>query len=142
MPAPPEVVYDEWLDPEALAEWMCPLPARATRIECQAWIGGALRSDIDDRGAAMTVTGRYLELRRPHRLSFTWYCTTWAPSDPESLVTVTFEPYEGDRTLMTIEHAMLRPDLLDRHEQGWTQIADQLAGALARRAGHRRGSSR
>ena len=30
LPASPVVVYDEWLDPDALSDWMCPRPAQAT----------------------------------------------------------------------------------------------------------------
>lgn len=130
MPAAPEIVYNEWLDPEALADWMCPRPAHATKIECDPRIGGALRIDIDDSGIAMTITGRFLDLQPPYRLSFTWYCSTWAASDPDSIVTVTFEPYPSEQTIMTIEHAQLRPDLVDRHETGWAQIAEQFAEVL------------
>lgn len=133
MPAPPEAVYDEWLDPEALAEWMCPHPARAVRVECDPRVGGALRLDIDDQGTEMTVTGRFLDLTRPHRLSFTWTCTTWEPSDPESVVTVTFERLGVAQTRMTIEHRLLRPDLRDQHLAGWLAIAEQLAAVLSRR---------
>ena len=131
MLAPPEAVYDEWLDPDALRDWMCPRPARAVAVECDPRIGGGYRLDIDDLGQRMVVTGRYLELDRPHRLSFTWWCSTWEPTDPDSVVTVTFEPVYPDRTLMTIEHGTLRPDLVDRHAQGWVRIADQFADALA-----------
>jgi uncharacterized protein YndB with AHSA1/START domain len=27
LPAPPHVVFDEWLDPVGMTEWMCPRPA-------------------------------------------------------------------------------------------------------------------
>ena len=134
MPAPPEDVYDEWLDPEALRDWMCPRPAYATTVECEPWEGGVLRLDIDDAGRPMTVTGRFLELRRPHRLRFTWYCSTWAPDDPESIVTVTLDAHGLDQTLMTIEHSRLHPDLQAQHEKGWYAIAEQFAAALAHRA--------
>jgi uncharacterized protein YndB with AHSA1/START domain len=40
MPATPEVVYDEWLDPDALADWMCPRPAVPTAIVCEPRVGG------------------------------------------------------------------------------------------------------
>ena len=30
LPASPDVVFDEWLDPVGMAEWMCPRPARPT----------------------------------------------------------------------------------------------------------------
>jgi uncharacterized protein YndB with AHSA1/START domain len=134
MPARPELVYDAWLDPDALAEWMCPRPARATRIDCDPRVGGMLRLDIDDAGLEMTVTGRYLALHRPRRIQFTWYCSTWAAADQDSVVTVDFEPHGEDATLMTIEHVRLRGDLVDRHEQGWVAIAEQFAAVLLEHA--------
>ncbi|HKT05500.1 MAG TPA: SRPBCC domain-containing protein [Rugosimonospora sp.] len=134
LPAPPLDVYDEWLDPDALADWMCPRPAVPTKIECDPRVGGRYRFDIDEVGQQMTVTGRYLELRRPHLLRFTWHCSTWPPDAPESLVTVTLDAHGGAGTLMTIEHTSLRPDLVDRHEHGWALIAAQLATTLPRPA--------
>jgi uncharacterized protein YndB with AHSA1/START domain len=32
MPAPPSVVFDEWLHPEAMKEWMCPRPVRCVTL--------------------------------------------------------------------------------------------------------------
>jgi len=133
MPAPPELVYDEWLDPDALADWMCPRPAYPTGITCQARIGGELRIDIDDEGTRMTVSGHYLELDRPRRLSFTWWCSTWPPRTPPSVVTVTFEPYGAGQTLMTIRHSQLDRALREQHQRGWTAIADQLIAVLSHR---------
>jgi uncharacterized protein YndB with AHSA1/START domain len=64
LPASPDVVYDEWLDADAFAEWMCPPPARATKIELDPRIGGRLRIDIDDGGFMLYVTGQYVDLDR------------------------------------------------------------------------------
>jgi uncharacterized protein YndB with AHSA1/START domain len=133
MPAPPPVVYDEWLDPGALADWMCPRPAVPTNIECDAHVGGVYRIDIEDTGVRMAVTGRYLLLDRPHLISFTWYCSIWGPDVPESIVTVTFESHGTDETLMTIEHTQLQPDVLEGHRHGWSLTTDQLAAVLPRR---------
>ena len=91
VPASPAVVYDEWLDPDALSDWMCPRPARPTNIEIDPTIGGRLRIDIEEDGVRFAVTGRYVELDRPRRLSFTWSCSTWPDPNLESLVTVTLE---------------------------------------------------
>ena len=128
--APVEAVYDEWLDPEALAEWMCPRPARCLAVRIDARIGGEVWFDIEDGGARFAVNGRYLELERPRRLAFTWSCSTWPDPTLETVVTVTFEPNGSGSTLMTIEHALLPPDLLHRHAQGWTLIAQQLETQL------------
>lgn len=130
LPASPEIVFDQWLDPDALAEWMCPRPARATRIDIDASVGGRLRIDIDERGLQFSVTGRYVDLDRPRRLSFTWSCSTWPDPALESLVTVTLEPRGQDQTLMTIHHALLPPELIAQHHHGWARIAEQLEEEL------------
>ena len=130
MPAPPEVVFDEWLDADAFSEWMCPRPARPRAIDLDPRIGGRLRLDIEEAGRRFYVLGRYLELDRPRRLSFTWSCSTWLNPDLESVVTVQFEPRGDGQTLMTIEHALLPPDLVEQHEAGWERIATQLNSKL------------
>jgi uncharacterized protein YndB with AHSA1/START domain len=131
LPASPDVVYDEWIDPDALADWMCPRPARAINIELDPTIGGRLRIDIEEDGIRFTVTGRYVELDRPERLSFTWSCSTWPDPSAESLVTVTLEPRRDNKTFMTIRHALLPPELIDEHQSGWARIAEQLGTTLA-----------
>jgi uncharacterized protein YndB with AHSA1/START domain len=130
LPAPPGVVYDEWLDPDALSDWMCPRPARATHIDVDPTIGGTLRIDIEEEGARFVVTGRYVELDRPRRLSFTWSCSTWPDPRVESLVVVTLEPHGDGETSMTIHHGLLPPDLIDQHQLGWARIAEQLAARM------------
>ena len=132
MPAPPAMVYDAWLDPHSLAEWMCPRPARPTTITCDPRVGGAYRFDVEDTETTLTITGRYLHLDPPRRIAFTWYCSVWGPGVPDSIVTVSFEPHGHNETLMTIEHAQLRPDLVDRHRNGWSRIAEQLTAILGR----------
>jgi uncharacterized protein YndB with AHSA1/START domain len=131
LPAAPDIVYDEWLDPGALADWMCPRPARCLNIESEPRLGGRLRIDIEDGGTEFWVSGEYLVLDRPGRLSFSWSCSTWPDPGLKSVVNVLLEPRENEQTLMTIEHTLLPPGLVDQHERGWTAIAQQLADELA-----------
>ena len=131
LPATPDVVYDEWLDPAALADWMCPRPARCRNVASEPRVGGSLRIDIEDGGTEFSVSGQYLVLDRPRRLSFTWSCSTWPDPSVKSVVTVLLEPREHRQTLMTIEHSLLPPDLVDQHARGWAAIARQLAQELA-----------
>ena len=133
LPAPPEVVYDEWLDADGLAEWMCPRPARPTKIELEPRVGGRLRIDIDDQGFLLQVTGTYLDLRRPHQLRFTWKCSDWPDPDLESIVTVTLSPHGDGDTLMTIRHSLLPPEVSGAHRAGWGRVAVQLDGRLHHR---------
>jgi uncharacterized protein YndB with AHSA1/START domain len=130
LPAPPEMVYEEWLDPTALRDWMCPRPARCVDIEVQPWVGGRLRIDIEDGGVEFFVIGRFTVLKRPRELEFTWHCSTWPAGSGESIVKVWLDPRGDQATLMTIEHTLLPPGLLEQHRAGWAAIAGQLDAAL------------
>jgi uncharacterized protein YndB with AHSA1/START domain len=132
LPAPPDVVYDEWLDPEALTEWMCPRPARCLKASVDPQVGGKVRFDIEDEGEQFFVRGTFLALDRPRLLRFTWSCSLWPDPELETIVSVHLDPGGPQETLMTIRHAMLPPNVRDRHEHGWTKIADQLANSLLR----------
>ena len=89
LPAPPEVVFDEWLDPVGMSEWMCPRPARAAKIVLEPRVGGLLHIDIEDGGTSVSVTGTFRALERPRLLSFTWSSSHWADPSAQSVVTVT-----------------------------------------------------
>ena len=135
LPASPDIVYDEWLDPVGMLDWMCPRPARAVKISLEPAVGGSLRIDIEDSGSSLYVTGTFVELDRPRRLRFTWSCSAWADPMVQSLVTVTLEEHGTDETLMTIEHEQLPPEQTDSHRRGWGAIAVQLGDAIRERAG-------
>jgi uncharacterized protein YndB with AHSA1/START domain len=130
LPAPPEVVFDEWLDRDALMEFMSPDPARASRVECEPWVGGRYLIEMVNGDAVTRMTGEYLELDRPRRLRFSWRSDSHGGFD--STVTISFEPSGADQTLMTIDHA-LPPDLVADHEQGWNMIAERLGQRLSGR---------
>jgi uncharacterized protein YndB with AHSA1/START domain len=130
LPAPPDVVFDEWLEPVGMTEWMCPRPARAVKISLEPSVGGALRIDIEDSGSSLYVTGRFIELERPRRLRFTWSCSDWADPSVQSEVTVILEDHGTDQTMMTIEHEQLPPGQVEPHQRGWDAIAAQLGDAF------------
>jgi uncharacterized protein YndB with AHSA1/START domain len=130
MPAPVEVVYGEWLDPEAMSDWMCPRPARCLKVVSQPWVGGKLRIEIEESGVEFFVWGQFKTLDPPRLLRFTWSCSTWDDPDLESMVTVALDPLSGDKTLMTIEHSLLPPELIDEHHLGWGLVAQQLETKL------------
>jgi uncharacterized protein YndB with AHSA1/START domain len=131
LPAPARVVYREWLEPDALADWMCPRPARCRKVQAEPIVGGSLVLEIEEGEIVFSVTGQYLVLDPPRRLSFTWSCSTWPDPSVRSVVDVLLEPAPNEQTLMTITHTLLPPDLVDQHARGWDAIASQLAAKLA-----------
>jgi uncharacterized protein YndB with AHSA1/START domain len=130
MPAAPDVVFDQWLDPESLAEWMCPRPVRCVAITVEPRVEGRVRFDVDDSGTSVLITGRFLAIERPHLLRFTWSNSNWADPTVVSVVNVAFEPLGDDETLMSIEHSLLPPDKFDEFQNGWVGVCDQLAAFL------------
>jgi uncharacterized protein YndB with AHSA1/START domain len=130
MPATPEEVFDQWLDPESLEEWMCPRPVRCVAIIVEPQVGGRVQFDVDDSGTSVLIIGRFLAIDRPHRLRFTWSNSNWADPTTVSVVNVDFKPVGDDQTLMSIEHSLIPPAEFENFENGWTRTFDQLAAVL------------
>ena len=85
---------------------------RATTITASPRIGGTLTIVMGDPAGDVHITGEYVALERPRRLSFTWR----HEGGVDSVVTITFEPHGDDQTLMTIRHVQLPPHLVPGHE--------------------------
>lgn len=130
MPAAPEVVFDEWLDPESLREWMCPRPVRVLDVTVEPRVEGSLRLDLDNSGTRVLISGRFLAIDRPNLLRFTWSASDWPDPTAASVVNVTFEPFGDGRTLMSIEHSLVPPEQFDNYQNGWALTVDQLAALL------------
>lgn len=132
MPAAPDVVFDEWLDPEALREWMCPRPVYCVDVVVEPRVGGRVRFDIDDSGTRVLITGQFLAIDRPRALRFTWSNSDWNDPTVTSIVNVEFEPAGDGQTLMSIEHSLLPPEEFDNFHSGWILTAEQLGTRLER----------
>ena len=130
MPAVPEVVFDQWLDPESLEEWMCPRPVRVVTVTVEPRVGGSVRFDVDDSGTSVLIAGRFLAIDRPNLLRFTWSNSNWPDPTVVSVVNVAFAPFGDDETLMSIEHSLLPPEEFENFQNGWTLTFDQLATLL------------
>jgi uncharacterized protein YndB with AHSA1/START domain len=128
LPARPEIAYDAWLDEQALRQFMCPHPGRVTEASVEARVGGSLRVVMTFSDHRREITGEFIALDRPERLSFTWRTDV---DQHESVVTVLFAPHGDAETHMTILHSRQLPRLIPSYESGWTSIADTLAAHLA-----------
>jgi uncharacterized protein YndB with AHSA1/START domain len=132
MPAAPDEVFDQWLDPESLEEWMCPRPVRVVAVTIEPHVGGSVRFDVENSGTRVLITGRFLTIDRPHLLRFTWSNSDWPDPTAISVVNVAFAPLGDDQTLMSIEHSLLPANRFDEFQDGWTLTSDQLAVSLHR----------
>jgi uncharacterized protein YndB with AHSA1/START domain len=126
--APPERVFDAWLDPAQAGLWLFRTPdGMLARCEIDARVGGRFRID-ERRGRDLAEHhGEYVEIDRPRRLAFDFWTSF---SDERTRVTVTIAP-DGDGTLVTLRHEGVWADYEDRTRQGWATILDGLARTLA-----------
>ena len=127
VPAPPDVVYDAWLDPASLRVWICPEPGVVGEIQCDVRAGGEYRIVMLFDTGAVEHRGTYRELDRPHRIRFTWASEQTGIRD--STVTVSFAPRDNG-TWMTIRHERLPDQAIPGHRGCWTSIGERLADHL------------
>ena len=125
--APPERVFDAWLDPDGVATWLFATPdGTMERVEIDPRVGGRF-AIVERRGADLAEHfGEYVEIDRPRRFAFDFWTSF---SEERTRVTVTIAP-DGDGSLLTLTHDGVRADYEDRTRQGWTMILDGLARTL------------
>jgi uncharacterized protein YndB with AHSA1/START domain len=126
--APPETVFDAWLDPEGVGIWLFHVPdGTMERVEVDPRVGGGF-TVVERRGADLAEHfGEYVELDRPRRLAFDFWTSF---SDERTRITVAIAP-DGEGSLLTLTHEGVWPDWEDRTRHGWTMILDGLVRALA-----------
>jgi uncharacterized protein YndB with AHSA1/START domain len=121
--AAPEVLFDAWLDPEALAIWMRPGEIKSTVATIDPKVGG--RYEIIMHGATekYPASGVYRVIDRPRRLVFTWMLK--GTEQMETLVTVDFIA-QGKRTEVVVTHEQLPESARPSHTNGWTSGLERL----------------
>lgn len=128
--APPERVFDAWLDPDRVGRWLFATPDGVMeRVEIDARVGGRFRINERRGGELAEHFGEYLEIDRPRRLVFSFAAIRDAGY---TRVTVTVAP-EGDGSRLTLVHEMdpQWAEYEQRTREGWTMILEGLARTLA-----------
>jgi uncharacterized protein YndB with AHSA1/START domain len=127
--ASPERVFRAWTQPVALREWWCPAGWIAGDIEIDLRVGGVYRIGMvraGNDGTSVSVEGKFLEVRPPERLVYTWRWEGAFAGMPETLVTLELRGTEND-TLLTLRHEKFS-DAGERqqHRSGWIAACDRL----------------
>ena len=127
--APAQRIFDAWLDPASLAEWMRPCSATPKRsdVKVDAREGGAFEIVMHVPSGPVRHTGIYQTIDAPRRLVFTWNSPHAGQND--SLVTVEFIP-DGQATEIVLTHERLPKEAVSAHTGGWTEIIESLAQQL------------
>ena len=126
---PAERVFDAWLTPRLLGQWMMGPGIRdekLLRLDVDARVGGRFSMLVERDGERIDHVGEYLVIERPHRLCFTWTIAGEADQDG-SLVDIVITP-TPDGCALRLTHALPRAwaDYADRTQQGWSTMLDAL----------------
>jgi uncharacterized protein YndB with AHSA1/START domain len=123
--APPEAVFDAWLDPTLAARFFAAGETDVAELEMDPREGGAFRLTMQGPNARFEHEGRYVLIDRPRRLIFTWISD--GTNDRLSLVTVTFTPIAAGVRVHVEHEGLLDAERAGRHEDGWGTILAKLA---------------
>jgi len=87
--------------------------------------GGYVIGNTLADGSMVTISGQFVVIDPPRKLSYTWQVRPGP--DQTELVTVTFAPCEGG-TEVTVEHEQIHDERSrTEHAVGWTACLDRLA---------------
>ena len=117
-----EDLFDAWLDPEALAQWMRPGTIISTLARVDPRVGGAYEITMHGQDGVYVTKGVYRVIERPKRLVFTW--VSGPAENKETLVTVDF--VRIDKRTEVVTHEQLPESAMPSHRNGWTSGLEHL----------------
>lgn len=122
--APIAKVFDAWLDPALVAQWMAIGPSRSADATIDPVVGGKFRIVMHNGANEIPHDGEYRVIDRPNRLSFTW-SSPFAGTD--TLVTIDLTSLGDRETRIALTHERFATaDARDKHNGGWNPILDSL----------------
>jgi uncharacterized protein YndB with AHSA1/START domain len=128
--APPERVFDAWLDPAFAGRWMFASRGdEVVRARIDPRVGGGFSFLVHRDGEEIDHVGTYREIDRPRRLAFTWGIAGHEGSDG---VEIDIVP-TADGCELTLAHRM-HPDWTEfapRAARAWSRMLAALAAELA-----------
>ena len=128
--APPERVFDAWLDPKTASQFLFTRPGQTVvRAEVDARVGGSYLFVARRGSEDIDHLGKYLEIERPRRLVFTLRVPAIRSESrfwtDDNRVTIEIVPAEKGCEL-TLTHEVTMPELEDRLREGWTGFLERL----------------
>jgi len=127
--APPETVFDAWLDAKSLEAWMRPGPTTRTAARVDPRVGGAFEVVMHTPGGPVVHRGAYVAIDRPRRLVFTW--NSPYAGDHDSQVTVDFHARGGGTEVVLTHERLPHEESVRAHTGGWTDALRILAEHFA-----------
>jgi len=128
--APIEKIFDAWLDPIMLAQFILPMPGMPSpEVENEPQQGGSFTIVMHVGENKIPHTGKYLEIKRPNKLVFSWLSPY---STDDSKVTMNVNEVDSNTTNVELTHVrFIDEEARADHEGGWTNILEMLNAILS-----------
>ena len=133
MRAPPERVFQAFLDPDLVRQWLSPADLTIDLVEWEGKVGGKIRVDHSRKGESTgSFQGEFLRIEPNRELVYRWAFVGTEPEKGEffdTLVTVTLRPLPGGKTRVLIVNEKLA-DLRERAPQIFAQFKGEWMKSL------------
>ena len=132
--APSERVFGMLTEPAELANWWGPQGFTTPEIELDLSVGGSYRFTMQPpEGEAFHLSGEFLEIDPPNRLSYTFTWEEPVPDDRETVVRLTLGAVGAVGAVTEV--SLLQGDFateerLALHRNGWTDAFAKLRGLV------------
>jgi uncharacterized protein YndB with AHSA1/START domain len=133
--AAPEDVFRRLTDPAELVQWWGPDGFTTPEAAVDLTVGGSYRLTMQPpQGAAFHLSGVFLEIDRPGRLSYTFRWEEPLPDDRETVVVLDLRAGDADTEVALSQRGFATQERLQLHRDGWTQAFGRLRTLVERPA--------
>ena len=133
--APPERVFEVLTAATDVAKWWGPHGFTTPEIDLDLRVGGSYRFTMQPPdGEAFHLSGDFLEVHPPDRLSFTCRWDEPDPDDRETVVVLSLDSVGGATAVSLSQGEFATEGRLELHRQGWADSFERLDAVLRTRA--------
>ena len=119
-----EELFDAWLDPESLAQWMHPGSSVPSSARVDARVGGSFEVLMPRENGTLRHHGEYRAIERNKKLVFTWF--SHATREMQTLVTVEFHALDGGTQIVLTHEQLPDHEAGMAHTRGWNAALNLL----------------
>jgi uncharacterized protein YndB with AHSA1/START domain len=132
VPGPPSRVFTALTVPGELAQWWGPKGFTSPAIDLDPRVGGSYRITMQPpEGDVFHLSGEFLAVDPPSRLSYTFRWDEPTPDDRETVVTLSLRAVNGSTNVILDQGVFTTQERLALHTQGWTDSLERLYELVA-----------